>query len=516
MAQTFYLFIDPQQPSDVLSPWLPQHKFPKLIHDIYASCLNDPSHKKELLDLTDPFLLKKTFELLYSQELHHNIKNILQKGISFLSPLPYRTNVSYHFKPSAGWKNERQAFLFGIDLHGYGWNLVGQSLQSKSKNDFTCYQYETYVNHYLQKFRTAILPPFVLEQSFEQTQEEHEIVNIALDYDSHPWNLYFLLCRKYVPSFPSRIDKMMTEIILRELGDDIRKDMTDATNHFLLRNKCLYLYHQKKLPISSQTCYELEELKARKQSYSMDVIQKYCDFMPFHPPSSSVIEFDENHPLFLSIFGKPFISSDGKHWDHIFQYLLYEIINPYIGQTMAEKKCRLSLSEIIETNRMSHILDWSLNKFIKTRIRQLIEHRLRTNLCLVVALLKTHPSPLRYIDPYDYFLGFHPNNPYSNQIGIEYEYQRNMIIQRFNKNHPPSFLQLRHCMLEYLFLRFFRSKKTAKTYFQSVFTNRPITKTQLIQRFQKLPKSCLVNDKPYLRQCVADLVNLLEQFHLLH
>ena len=385
-----------------------------LQHVVYASFLKEKDHVRQLAATTDPFLLKKRLEVWYDTESRQRRLGIATQAYRELGhcSLPERT-ARFHFPCDDT--------VWGEDVDGHGWNLLGRAATSRHNHDS---------DHDLRTREIQLLHPLVhkltgylhqgdsLRRFFSLTVAEmmetldlptpeqepsEEVKRLIRDEVAYPGCLVHLLRRYHAPAingmFQEQLDGKLFEgasLLLSEYGQS-SSTQEDPATPTLLQN-LRYLYQHKKLPLPTRLLECIERIESR--FWTDAKVREALAFVPRnlggHPQDRFIAEGDKWHPL----TPQTDLVRDGFSFLHVFEYIYYGLLR----EILLHEKPSVCWA------RVRAIQDWSSTKDAekmlgKARV-EWMEHLLRQQLdvcfrkepLLGWALLT---EPITFRDPYD-------------------------------------------------------------------------------------------------------------------
>lgn len=407
------------------SPWRLQIDEIPILKRIYMNCFQKEEYRYSYTCMSnDQFESKKYFEWFWNLELHERIVDHLGEVTDDMSKNQEMVFFSAQKPPS---------IVLGVDQFGFGWNLIGRGLQKKRNEVDKERLYAAFM--VIQVLKKWILeegksleifwdkdPTIILkymdrvegsrvEEVWIEFQNRRlvdwEVIQMWIDYPHA--SLIMMVEHKYCRFVWNEYQKKIVSWLWDEQPDTIRRCQQMDEN-------LLYLYTTHRLPITSRFIEKRRKWE-NESDYKKhpDLLQKMVDFTPSRFPlhARKITVMDEDSPFCMKG-----CMIKGDSYRCIMEYVYTKILEPYIGVELSKKKIsRLSLEKMQHFPTFRHILDWSVNRFIRLQIRKHIGDIMKKNeeLCLFLS----DKDEIRYADPYDFFVGYHKDSKNSNQWGRE-------------------------------------------------------------------------------------------------
>lgn len=428
------------------SPWTILSDNHPAIIDIYKNCLVQPHWKNiYMCSINDPYECKKYLELYWNMEYRDLVLQYLRKAYSTKLSGFYKKSVRFQYADNK--KKTDMSLITGVDMHGYGWNLIGLALQEpqiRSKKDlFYAYIAIQEIKPWLLEEGRSLKPfwtkdPVMILMQLgrydvyhkKESVEMESIYDEFLKHQLKDWDvlqvwmnypqscLMMIVEYKYARFVFNRFEKKIKGWLWKDHKKQCHHEEEGDVSDPVVFENLLYLFTTHRLPVSTDIQKRIKDEQVKSEYYNdQTLLQKMVDYTPYSKKGLLLLADDIDHPLHPFHIKKICIAK--QTYRCVMEYVYIQILIPYLGEYLSFKKIQsLPIKQLQQFSKFQKILDWSINRFIKFSIRDILS---RQDTSFRDALLETKDASLQYHDPYDLFIGYSPIIHHSNQWGKELE-----------------------------------------------------------------------------------------------
>lgn len=395
---------------------------------IYMDCFQKEEYRYSYhcMKSNDQFESKRYFEWFWNLELHERI-------VEYLREVYTEDRLKNHDVVFLwGGTKKNASIVLGVDQFGFGWNLIGRGLQKRRSIDkerlYAAFMVIQVLKQWIMDEGKSLeifwdKDPMILLKYMDRVQVERRVEEVWTEFQNRrlvDWEVIQMWIDYPHASLIMMVEHKYCRFVWNEYQKKIVSWLWDEQPETIKRceemdENLLYLYTTHRIPITSRFMDRRRKWE-NESDYKKhpDLLQKMVDFTPsrFSSNAQKITLTDEDNPFCM----KGFVIR-GESYRCIMEYVYIKILEPYIGIKLSQKKIARLTLEKMQYSNFKHILDWSVNRYIRLQIRRYIGHVMKTNEDLQSFLREK--SEVRYLDPYDFFIGYHKDSKNSNQWGRE-------------------------------------------------------------------------------------------------
>jgi hypothetical protein len=316
-----------------------------LPNTVYASFIKTKKYQQELLETTDPFLLKKRVEVFYEEEKRNRMRCLATRAFQDMKS-PVATQP-FRFRPGTTFPEKE---YWGCDAYGYGWNLWGMAISLGAVNPVPVHvegyllPLVQYLTECLERgdpltrcfhmsvaeVRSTCLSTMMEEEGNPPRQPSPSEEQILQDEVAYPGSLVHLVRKRFAPTINGllqhKVDQLLLEGTCRLLPGKGEREFQEMG--WRLRENIRVLFLEKKLPLSTKLLERVDYWTSR-QWKEKEVWQAAS----FVPRSSCLAPFcevhEDDHERYSPLAPRHHLGHGSKKFRHALEYVYFWLLLDY-------------------------------------------------------------------------------------------------------------------------------------------------------------------------------------------